>query len=148
MISQPTQSLTIGIDSCLPNTVLVAMAVRGLCEMTELSPVEVNRIELCLVEIVNNAIEHAYENKPGQKVETQVELTRQSVSITVSDWGHSIPEEKLDISSLVREDIQNPDSLQSSGRGIYIVKNLMDDIQYYSRDGKNSFVMTMEARGA
>ncbi|WP_263079391.1 ATP-binding protein [Endozoicomonas sp. Mp262] len=148
MISQPTQSLTIGIDSCLPNTVLVAMAVRGLCEMTELSPVEVNRIELCLVEIVNNAIEHAYENKPGQKVETQVELTRQSVSITVSDWGHSIPEEKLDISSLVREDIQNPDSLQSSGRGIYIVKNLMDDVQYYSRDGKNSFVMTMEARGA
>lgn len=148
MAADKTRSLTLDIDSIPANTVLVAMAVRGLCEMTELSPVEINRIELCLVEIVNNAIEHAYENQPGHKVETRVELGRSSVSITVSDWGRSIPPEKLGVRSLVREDIQNPETLQSSGRGLYIVQNLMDEVRYSSDAGKNSLVMTMGTRSS
>ncbi len=111
--------------------------------MTALTPIQVNRIELCLVEIVNNAVEHAYTNQPGHIVETVVHLSETAVSIVISDWGKSIPAEKLDVSSFEKEDRNSPETLHSSGRGIYIVKSLMDEVRYSSKEGKNSFLMVL-----
>ena len=94
-MSESSQLLKLQIDSQLSNTTLVAMAVRGVCAMTTLSPVEVNRLELCLVEIVNNAIEHAYNNEAGHPVEVCVGLDKTTMNISVSDWGTSIPRDVM-----------------------------------------------------
>ncbi|MGB1272258.1 MAG: ATP-binding protein, partial [Endozoicomonas sp.] len=81
--SDQGKTLRLAIDSELANTTLVAMAVRGLCAITTMSPLEINRLELCLVEIVNNAIEHAYSNEKGHSVEVVVELLKTTLTVTV-----------------------------------------------------------------
>ncbi|WP_252179930.1 ATP-binding protein [Endozoicomonas sp. 4G] len=141
-----SQELKLEIDSQLANTRLVAMAVRGLCAMTTLSPVEVNRLELCLVEIVNNAIEHAYDNQAGHPVEVCVSLDKTMINISVSDWGQTIPDEVMQDKAEKVVDPEHPEIWLCSGRGLHIVKKLMDHVAYESNQNKNSFIMKKELR--
>lgn len=139
---EPSQLLKLQIDSQLSNTTLVAMAVRGVCAMTTLSPVEINRLELCLVEIVNNAIEHAYGNEAGHTVEVCVGLDKTTMNIAVSDWGASIPSEVIANQQPEEIDPDKPESWLYSGRGLHIVNKLMDVVSYETEKGKNSFIMS------
>ena len=141
-----SQQLTLQIDSQLTNTTLVAMAVRGVCAMTTLSPVEINRLELCLVEIVNNAIEHAYNNEAGHPVEVCVGLDKTTMNISVSDWGSSIPRDVMDNQRPEEIDPEHPESWLCSGRGLHIVNKLMDQVAYETDEGKNSFIMSKALR--
>ncbi len=142
-MDQRTQTIQLLIDSRLEDTVLVAMAVRGLCAMTGLTAEEINRIELCVVEITNNAIEHAYSSASGHSVEVMINLTTDEMEIVVSDWGQAMAA----LQSAGMSDMQNitaadPESWSCSGRGLNIVEQLMDDVSYISSDGKNSFYMS------
>ncbi|MRI34186.1 ATP-binding protein [Endozoicomonas sp. OPT23] len=138
--------LSLEIDSELSNTTLMAMAVRGVCAMTTLSPVETNRLELCLVEIVNNAIEHAYENQAGQKVQVELELDDSLIRLTVSDHGKSIPQESLQPDAEPEVDPEQSDSWLCSGRGLHIVNKLMDAVSYQRIGDRNSFIMEKKLR--
>lgn len=144
MMDEKGHMVRLEIDSELVNTTLVAMAVRGLCAMTTLSPVEVNRVELCIVEIVNNAIEHAYGGEMGHKVEVDVNLLESSLSLTVSDWGKPMEENKLD----AKDSSVDADAAVwlCSGRGLPIVQSLMDKVEYQSVGDKNSFIMSKQFR--
>ena len=146
MTDDQGQTLRLEIDSDLANTTLIAMAVRGVCAVTALSPVEVNRVELCVVEIVNNAIEHAYGHEKGHKVEVAAHLDQSGLTLTVSDWGKPMVKGKLESASLP-VDLDDPALWLDSGRGLPIVQSLMDSV-YYQRDGdKNSFVMLKRIKG-
>ena len=138
--------LRLQIDSQLSNTTMVAMAVRGVCAMTTLSPVEINRLELCLVEIVNNAIEHAYGNEAGHPVEVCIGLDKTIMNISVSDWGASIPNEVIEDHEPEEINPDHPESWLCSGRGLHIVNKLMDAVDYTSEEGKNIFSMSKELR--
>lgn len=140
MTDDQGQTLRLEIDSDLANTTLIAMAIRGLCAMTALSPVEVNRVELCVVEIVNNAIEHAYDHEKGHKVEVVAHLAQSALTLTVSDWGKAMVKGKLESASLP-VDLDDPALWLDSGRGLPIVQNLMDSVSYHRNGDKNSFVM-------
>ncbi|WP_020583549.1 ATP-binding protein [Endozoicomonas elysicola] len=145
MMDEKGQTVRLEIDSELANTTLVAMAVRGLCAMTTLSPVEVNRVELCVVEIVNNAIEHAYGSEKGHKVEVSVNLLKSYLTLTISDWGKPMDEGKLGDKNFP-VDADDPAAWLCSGRGLPIVQSLMDKVEYQSVDDKNSFIMSKQIR--
>ncbi|MDP0561975.1 MAG: ATP-binding protein [Candidatus Endonucleobacter sp. (ex Gigantidas childressi)] len=143
--SQP-QKLKIEIDSTLSSTVMAAMAVRGICEWAHVALDTVNRIELCLVEVLNNAVEHAYSNEPGSTIEIIVKKSRSVISLTVSDWGLIMPDDTLSAplaGAIATGGSDSAPDLKASGRGLFIVRSLMGNIQYYSKNGKNSFFMEM-----
>lgn len=137
------KSMKIEVAATESSAVMVAMAVRGVCEITRLTSVDVNRLELCLVEVFNNAVEHAYENKDGYIVEIDVNITTNYMSLVVNDWGLPIPSDCIKATVLEPDCIKNIIDLKDSGRGLYIVKNLMGKIDYCSKDGKNSFRLSM-----
>ena len=139
------QSITLSIGSRLEDTVLVAMAVRGVCGMTSLSIEEVNRVELCVVEVVNNAIEHAYKGRENGVVEVDVVLDPvKSLEIIVSDRGRAMDTPLSPQQSMSVPDPDDPDTWLSSGRGLPIVERLMDTIHYESSNGRNSFHMVRQ----
>lgn len=138
-----TQRLLLTIDSSLQDTVLAAMAVRGICTLTRLTPEEINSVELCVVEVVNNVIVHAYANESGHPVEVELRyLPDRELEIVVSDSGRSMSEGSEGLQE--RSVALNPDDPETwlvSGRGLAIVKRLMDSSCYRSCEGRNSFYM-------
>ena len=141
--SDHPHGITLMINSDLKNTVFVAMAVRGLCALTSFTEQEINRIELCVVEVVNNAIEHAYAYKAGNDIKVDVWLSPENIfHIKVTDYGKNSgkafvsPQEKT-----LAVDADDVGSLQCSGRGLAIIEKIMDGVHYHSENGNNSVSM-------
>ena len=141
MVEEKGQTIILEIESELANTTLIAMAVRGLCGMTTLSSVDINRMELCVVEVVNNSMEHAYNNEKGHRIQVDFCLMKNHLTITVSDWGRSMDKIRLEEKN-ISTILDDPSACLCSGRGLLIVQSLMDEVDYQSANGKNNFVMT------
>src|SRR5690242_20035449 len=82
-----TGTLTLSITSALDHVFLVGLSVRGICAGVSLDTACADAVELCVVEAVNNAIEHAYREQPGHPVEVDVEFESECLRIMVRDRG-------------------------------------------------------------
>ncbi len=89
-----------------------------------------NDIRLALTEGVANAIVHGNKNDQNKFVEIDAYLNYNMLKISIKDMGSGF-EIKKDINPLEQENI-----LKSSGRGIYLMKVLMDEVEYIKEENK------------
>tara|TARA_R110000868_G_scaffold5134_6_gene31721 strand:+ start:1876 stop:2307 length:432 start_codon:yes stop_codon:yes gene_type:complete len=135
------QKLSLSIESCLSNVCLVGASVRGLCDGV-VRNVNTTEIELCVVEGVNNAIEHAYEERSDGVVSVDVTLAADFIEIAISDRGKTAPDNLLTRSPApVDPDPADILSLPEGGFGFPILKSCMDDLWYDSINGINTLTM-------
>jgi len=85
------------------------------------------RVMTCVVEAVNNCVEHAYRDTPG---EIGIRLFRNSRWLVVQVQDRGAPVERQTAPA-------EPDPLQIDGRGWYIMQQWMDIAQYRRRNLKN-----------
>jgi anti-sigma regulatory factor (Ser/Thr protein kinase) len=133
------------IESNLENVPLVGLAVNKLCSLISLSDTESYQIELCAVEAVTNCIKHAYGNRPGNEVEIIFTLYPERLTLEVCDTGIPMDQKtisKKSVSSL--EVADNLTNIPESGRGLDIIKRIMDRVIYKTKDGKNCLLMIKE----
>ncbi len=133
------RSITFKIESRLDFVALIGRAVNSLCTMTPLSEVDAYQAELCVVEAVTNAIKHAYGNSSASEVEVKITLFSSKMMFEVSDNGEefkkfSIPELSFDPNTV--------EQLPESGMGLHIISKVMDEINYFSKNGVNTLRMT------
>lgn len=95
-------------------------------------------IDICLTEALNNIIKHAYKGEQNHPIEVIVTKDSNVLEILLIDSGE--PRGTLVIKELDYDptDIEN---LPESGMGLYLIKQLMDDLNYYSINGKNYFTL-------
>ncbi|MBW1972372.1 MAG: ATP-binding protein [Deltaproteobacteria bacterium] len=145
------KSIKLIIESKLENVALLGMAINKLCSLTPLSEVESYQVELCVVEAVNNSIKHAYEGKACNEVEVVFTLYPSKVVVDVCDRGKSMEQSIFNEKQLSALEVDPNDimKLSESGRGIPIIKEVMDSVVYKSKEGKNCLTMIkrLEARG-
>jgi serine/threonine-protein kinase RsbW len=137
------QTITLVIDSQLDKLALVGAALRGLCAEWSVSSELSNLLELCVVEAVTNSIKHAYDNEAGRPVHVEVGLDGDRIRVAVLDQGNPMPEGQLERAPA---DFNDPDpddldSLLTSGRGLILIKEIMDEVGYQSVNGWNRFSM-------
>lgn len=96
-------------------------------------------LEICAEEIFVNIVSYAYGDKTGEAFITE-EVTKHGISLCFCDRG--VPYNPLE-----KED---PDTTLSAeereigGLGIFMVKNMMDEVSYEYKDGYNCLTMKME----
>lgn len=132
------------IDSDLKNVSLVGRAINELCAFISDFRIEPYEIELCVVEAVNNCIEHAYGKESGHDVEVHFSLGRDRLVVDIYDTGKPMDPRLLrqaNISTLEidRDDL---DGIAEQGRGLPIIKEIMDSVVYEKKNGKNCLSMT------
>jgi sigma-B regulation protein RsbU (phosphoserine phosphatase) len=99
---------------------------------------EKNKIKIAMDEIISNVARYAYEDKEG-RVTIKVD-TNDSLKITVIDNG--IPYNPLEKED---PDITLPaEDRGIGGYGIYLVKKIMDEIEYEYKDNQN--ILTMKKK--
>ncbi|ARN57572.1 ATP-binding protein [Sedimentisphaera salicampi] len=101
---------------------------------SEISSDTVWWLRLAVAEALNNAIVHGNKRDPAKKVTVNFSWTDQAFSVTVTDQGEGFEREKL-IDPTADENLN-----KTTGRGVYIIKYVMDDVQY--NDKGNSITMT------
>ena len=136
------------IDSDLDHVSLIGMAVNKLCSMFSFSPADAYNMELCVVEAVNNSIKHSYRGEKGKDVSVIFSLSKEHIIIDICDHGIM-----MDSNVLKKADLKGPDcktvdieSLADCGRGIGIMKSIMDSVTYTS--GKDGNCLTLKKYSA
>lgn len=126
-------------ESLLENVALLGSAIQGLTFAAAIDKTTAFQLELCVVEATTNAIRHAYAGLPGNEVEVIVELTADRISFKVYDSGKTHP--AFD-QQTVSFDWESLDQVPEGGMGVSIIKEIMDEVQYSSSQGRNCLTMT------
>ena len=131
------------IDSVLENVPLIGMAINKLCSQIPLSLEESFNVEICVVEAVNNSIEHAYKNEPGHEVMVVFAIGPDELILDIYDTGTSLDQKLLENADTKCLDIDpgDHDSIPEGGRGLAIIKEIMDSVTYTSKQGEDCFTM-------
>lgn len=95
-------------------------------------------VEICLTEALNNVIKHAYKGESPNSIDVDVKMNEKTLEIKILDEGTS--RESLVVKDL-DFDPEDIDNLPESGMGLFIIKQLMDEIDYYTLNGKNYFTL-------
>ena len=132
-------AITLVIDSCLDHVFLVGVAVRGIARDAGLDELCAAQVELAVVEGVNNAIEHAYRGVRGQRFEVLVGVAGQRLTIEIADSGLSM---QWDAECAAAELRALSDPLADGGRGLMIIREVMDEVGYRSAGGRNILSLT------
>lgn len=91
---------------------------------------EKDSLAIAVTEIVGNAIVHGNKNDKNKNVTIDFEYKNDSITVVIQDEGKGFNE----------NDIANPlepeNLLKESGRGIFIVRALMDQVNFvYTKEG-------------
>ena len=96
-------------------------------------------VGIAIREAVANAIKHGNRQDPDKEVEVELAVATEHAVIRVQDHGEGFDPEQV-------EDPLAPENLlRPNGRGIFYMKNFMDEIEYSTRPDGGT-VVTMRKR--
>lgn len=137
------------IDSDLNEISLVRGAIEGLRSRVSLSNDLFYALELCVVEAATNCIKHAYGGEKGHEVEIDIGVCGKSLVVHVCDTGNPMDRQVLqqaDASALeVDEDAL--ELISEQGRGLPIMKAMMDKVSYERLGKKNCLTLIKDIGG-
>jgi len=135
--------ITFIIESNMENAPLIGMSVNRLCLAASFSTMEAFNIELCVVEAITNSIRHCYGGKGGHEVKVVLTFTQEDIVLDICDRGPPMEPDILDKAAIQCPEGDNYDieSLAEGGRGLGIIKEIVDSVVYRSLKGENCLTL-------
>lgn len=97
-----------------------------------------NQLNVVLTESIVNAIKHANATDPDKEVHVRINVHDKDLSIMVYDSGRG-----FDINTIPNPCFES-ENLNDKGRGIFIIRSMMDSVEYRRTNGGN--VLEMKKR--
>lgn len=94
-----------------------------------------NQLNVVLTESIVNAIKHANATDPNKEVHVRINVHDRELSISVYDSGCG-----FDLNTIPVPCFES-DILNEKGRGIYIIRSMMDSVEYRRTNGGNVLEM-------
>lgn len=95
-----------------------------------------NHINVVLTEALVNAIRHANADNPDEVVEICISITDDELVLRVFDHGKG-----FDLDGIPHQEEDQQQELEDHGRGLHIMRSLMDSVHYYPVEGGNVLEM-------
>lgn len=95
-------------------------------------------LQIACSEALVNAIVHGNKEDDNKKVYTEIEYDTKVLTVRIKDEGYG-----FDINELP-DPTSNENILKESGRGIYIIKSLVDEFTCHSSDKGTKFILTVK----
>lgn len=128
MVNSSYKEIT--LDSTFDEVERLEDYVNELQEWADFDDDNYARIMLTLSEAATNAILHGNKENPEKKVIIRSELTDGTLSITVKDEGAGFDP------SNIPDPLKEENLLNVGGRGVYLIKEYADDLQFYENGTK------------
>jgi serine/threonine-protein kinase RsbW len=126
----------IRIESSVGNLRIVENAIDEATAVLGISQDNYGKILVSAMEAVNNAILHGNKLNPEKIVDIEISYKSDQLHITVTDEGPGFKPETV-------PDPTTPENIEAlSGRGIYLMSHLADNIEYSAKG--NSVTMTFK----
>jgi serine/threonine-protein kinase RsbW len=130
------QKLTKTIESRTDNLLEVREFVLRAARGFGFSEEEASKIVLAVDEACTNVIKHAYQFAPDREIEIVIQPVKDRMQITVIDDGTSFNPSIAKLPDLK----QHLSHYRRGGLGIYLMRTLMDKVEYKYAPGKKNEV--------
>jgi serine/threonine-protein kinase RsbW len=127
------------IPSRLDCIEFIGESLRVLCPLAGFSEAESYRLELGVIEALNNVVEHAYEFQPDATVRVQLTFLPDQLLFEIRDEGKPRPG---NLAHGLSFDTEVVDSWPEGGMGLFIMHEVMDAITYERIDGVNRLTLS------
>jgi serine/threonine-protein kinase RsbW len=97
-------------------------------------------IHVSFEEALRNAMMHGNKLDPSKKVSVETDVTDVRVAISVEDEGEGFDPDKLP------DPTSEENILKESGRGVYLIKHLMDEVSYENGGRKVVMVKKLDKK--
>lgn len=124
MAEQKTRKYSIVIPSTQDNLLTVEQLAEKVADDAGLSEDEKDNVAIAVTEAVNNAIIHGNKYDISKNIYVDFVASKKDIKITVRDEGNGFDPDAIS-NPLTPENI-----LKESGRGVFILRNLMDNIDF------------------
>lgn len=139
------KKISLTIPAHYDNVALLDMCVKGLHSLIHLPNDEQDMVYLCIVEAINNVIEHSIVGDVPNILSVTLSFGDNILYIEVLDKGKGMNPNILDQIQQpivnVAGDVQN---LPEGGWGLHLIKTHMDKIEYKRRGDNNCFLMVKQ----
>ncbi len=137
MFSRPIKEINAEYDAEEKNLESIIRLTKESCLATSLSKKAISSVTLAIEEGVTNIIRHAYLYEKG-KINLKIVIYKKLIVFSLIDTGRSFtPDENSSV---------NLEKLVETGRkgglGFYLIKKIMDSVEYISTSGINELRMT------
>lgn len=130
--------LTLTIPSDLRFLAVARVFVETVCQIGGLDGTATNAVILATNEATSNAIRHAHRNRPEAVVQIRCRYSPEGLEICLLDEG-----EPFNLAEVPQLD---PAEMRIGGRGIFLMRQLMDELTCQAR-GERGNVVRMIKRG-
>jgi serine/threonine-protein kinase RsbW len=135
-MDRPTFTLALPSN---PRMLSVARSfVEAVCQACELDRALQHALVLATGEAVTNIVRHAHRDLPHAELTIHVQVEAAGVALTFLDEG-----EPFDISSVPQ---LPPGELRIGGRGIYLLRTLMDEVTCQPRGARGNVLRLVKRR--
>jgi anti-sigma regulatory factor (Ser/Thr protein kinase) len=115
----------------------LAEAVAEFSKGNNLSDEVAHELRLVLEEVVSNIIQYGFEDDYEHQIAIQMNLQGEALSVKIRDDGK--PFNPLEFESY---NIEKPfDEREEGGMGIYLVRELMDEVKYKREEDNNVLLL-------
>src|SRR5262245_38168382 len=104
--------------------------VESVCEAHRLDRATTHALVIVTGEAITNIVRHAHQNRPDSAMEIQLQILPHAVVMTFRDEG-----EPFDLAAVPE---LPPGELRIGGRGIYLMRTLMDELSCVPRGAEQS----------
>jgi serine/threonine-protein kinase RsbW len=143
-MAEDTQSneIRMTVPSRLEWLSVIDKVVEGIAELLELSEEDTNAAAISVVEAGTNAIQHGNQFVQEKPVELTFRLDEDALRVEVRDRGPG-----FDVEKVLSADPTSPeDLLKPRGRGIFIMRSLMDEVSFRIVEGEGCWVLLTRFR--
>ena len=106
----------------------------------DLDEIQMHKLMVSLTEAVNNAIIHGNKADPSKKVKIACDCEHDDLVLTISDEGKGFRLKN------VKNPLKEENLLRTSGRGIFLMRTLMDRVEYHMTKTGASVTLIMGLR--
>ncbi len=112
------------IESDLNNIKKVEQLTEKIADYMSFPEDDKDSLAIAVTEIVGNAINHGNKGERNKKVTVDFEYKNKTITVTIYDEGKGFDENKIE------NPLEPENLLKESGRGIFIVRALMDKVEF------------------
>jgi serine/threonine-protein kinase RsbW len=129
----------IELKSQVESIAQIESLIDELCERFSICEDDYGNILIALTEAINNAITHGNRLDPEKIVSLDVDSSSKELEFTVEDQGNGFDLNEVPDPTL-------PENIEKlRGRGIYLMKNLADNITFENNGSKIKLIFSISA---
>ena len=131
MIAKRQGQYKLRIPSQTDNLDLIRIFVGAVASKAGFDDEQVGKIELAIDEACTNVIKHAYACHTDKSLDIAIKVDYQKLTVVVTDHGKSFDPKTIRVPNMKKYIAE----LRVGGLGIYLMKTLMDEVDYNIKPG-------------